>query len=372
MQRSALTWDEDEPEHMSKRLRRAKFMGVDIDEDAGFDMETIPEDMKSMFTHDPMPEEDTESDATMNGIEDGTATTTSAMNLLGMDEMTDGAGDPISMFGDDIETMMYNDKTGEFEDYVPDNNTTTEGKEQNDEPEEEWYFDDDIRRWKTRPKNVAIPETATESNSFGSTTASNENEIVHSSDEVEEEEDEDEDEDWYFNDDKMKWETRPKKATSDDTELSVSEEAPVSVGKQTSSNEEREFALFYEGLKEELRQSGNVDTKYIDEGLAREVFNTEKAKNPKAMQEAFAGDETDTDEDMEIDEQEFRLFYEGLKHEVGEEENVDEMDARMMFKMMMKGELDDEEDFEEGHGADVDFEEKYGRTPILKLNSTTN
>jgi len=306
--------------------------------------------MKSMFTHNPILEEDDDNELSHDDGTNGA----SPMQLIGKDG--DDDDDTIPMYGDDIEAMTYNEETGEFEDYVPEKNTLSAIVEEKDtqllvrdgsettkqeEPEEEWFFDDDIMRWKTRPKNSAAAETKNDDGNL--------------EEEKEESEDGDDNVDWYFNDAEMRWETRPKQAAMD-------AHPSANSYKQSADDEEREFALFYEGLKEELRQDGDIDVKHIDEGLAREVFNAEKAKNPKLIEEAFADGYGDGDEDIEINEQEFRLFYEGLKNEVGDEEHVDEMDARIMFKMMLKGELEDGDINNIGRSDVIDsgFDQKFG------------
>jgi pentatricopeptide repeat protein len=113
----SLTYDEEDPENMSKRLRRAKFEGIDMD-DSGTNMDDLDPYFYDMFKDD---------DPILNRVNPDYAE-----EILPQD---DPAWD-----------------LGSREVIAP------EAQQASVQPKEEWYFDIDERKWKSRMTNQSTEE----------------------------------------------------------------------------------------------------------------------------------------------------------------------------------------------------------------------
>jgi pentatricopeptide repeat protein len=163
----SLKWDEEEPEHMSKRLRRAKFQGVEIDEESGTNMDDLDPYFYQMFKDD--------DPALKRGNPDAT-----------------------------VEELPADDAAWDLSSRMPQNLRIEEKAENPELPTEEWYFDMDDSRWKTR-----LVEAKKEGNvrsthiGLGSQMSPVHKEIMEQ-DTISAQHDEE----WYFDQDESKWKTR--------------------------------------------------------------------------------------------------------------------------------------------------------------------
>jgi hypothetical protein len=167
----SIEWKDENPEHLSKSLRRAKYMGIKQDDSVGYTMDDIPEEFYNMFKN--------EYEQTEN--------------------KNDEFMDPMPLDKEQWEIQkkakaavaMRERKKREFE-----KQESSIEEASYKESDEEWYFDDDVMRWKTRKRqeqnHAASPRV--ESN-----VDKGENES-------------EEDIEMYFDDDLMRWSTRPKQS----------------------------------------------------------------------------------------------------------------------------------------------------------------
>jgi len=237
---SGMNLQDEGAEEMSKRLRRAKYEGGKEDPDWGFDMDTIDPQFYKMYEDD-----------YQKRIEDSHEETMRRLHLIQGRDWT-GMPDPNFMLDEgDVDeeipeiiqhanSMYYNaesgkvvprtgleeeggfvwdEKASEWAFRTPSNRTgrvvdkpkVVEPKISEPEvmtpkvtePKEEWYFDQDEMKWKSRmvdPKAV-IAEQKTQVSKRSNTTTTLE---------IDTSETEEVQEEYYFDQDEMKWKTRPK------------------------------------------------------------------------------------------------------------------------------------------------------------------
>jgi len=231
----SISWEDEEPEHLSKSLRRAKYRGIKQDDSVGHTMEDIDDTFFNMFKDDYKEKMDNDpiadpmllnkvewealqearaadalrermkqkSKADKSTIEEATYResdeewyfdseerkwkTQKRMEELSVsvNVASDGASEHEATLGGEVEeTEMYFDDDARKWKTRPKPLTKAAGEVEGGEEETEMYFDDDARKWKTRPKP-----------------------LTKAAGEVEGGEEETE---MYFDDDARKWKTRPK------------------------------------------------------------------------------------------------------------------------------------------------------------------
>lgn len=192
----SLTYEEEDPDLMTKRLRRAKFEGIDMD-DSGTTMDDLDPYFYNMFKDD--------DPALKRGNPDATE------EELPLDDSAWDIGAPKQI----AEAQTTNVSS---------------------QPKEEWYFDLNERKWKTRELESALEEfphdegEVNEDDSFAAEFGSDEPQwdplegqsqmffdatagrIQDAKDQNQKATAEETSEEWYFDQNERKWKTRPREA----------------------------------------------------------------------------------------------------------------------------------------------------------------
>ena len=190
----SMLWEEDGVDKMSKRLRRKKFEGVDIDGE-GTDMDTLEEYFYDMYKDDEEQKEDKDH-AIHSEIRQ--AKLLKAQGIKQLPEQVPVVEDTPSIDDDGLSghKFFFDATSGQVTELnaEPSQQQPTQLQQQ-EEPSEEWYFDQNNMQWKTRPF-VSKKKEQPHSSSI------QEAEFTETQQEDEEE--------FYFDTDEMKWKTRQK------------------------------------------------------------------------------------------------------------------------------------------------------------------
>ena len=186
----SISWEDEEPEHLSKSLRRAKYRGIKQDDTVGQNMEDIDDTFFKMFRDDY--KEKMDNDPTIDPM---------LLNKVEWEALKEAKAA-------DASRERMKQKT---------NDASTIEEATYRESDEEWYFDDDARRWKTRKRQV-VASSASISIQSGGVSESIEpleaDKTLTSRHKHEED-----DTELYFDDEIRRWKTRPKIAKEKESAL---------------------------------------------------------------------------------------------------------------------------------------------------------
>lgn len=154
-----LKWDEEEPEHLSKRLRRKKFEGIELD-DTGTNLDDLDPALYKYYKQDDPALNRRNPDASEEVLPDNdpawdmsarvanTATAESFERGLKDEQAINNHERKLKLQDSKGESNSKEEKTNDpFHDADKYANVVQE-------TEEEWYFDKDDRKWKTKPSEV--------------------------------------------------------------------------------------------------------------------------------------------------------------------------------------------------------------------------
>jgi hypothetical protein len=212
----SIAWQDEEPEHLSKSLRRAKYRGINQDDSVGHTMEDIDDTFFNMFKDDykekmdnipeidPMllnkEEWEALKEAKAAGALPGRMQQKSKQDSSSIQEATYRESDEEWYFDDDsrkwkarkrtvgssILTSVNSDEVREEVSVTANDVATSDAAVDNGEEETEMYFDDTTRKWKTRLK---LKQSVVR------------NDVADDSEESE----------MYFDEDARRWKTRSKR-----------------------------------------------------------------------------------------------------------------------------------------------------------------
>lgn len=191
----AAKWDEEQPKLMSKRQRRrTKFAGIELDESVGSNLDDIDEYFYQTFKdEDPAQERFREIEEYKKQLaSQGQETATQ------VEEIADETKHPLEG------VSFYDAATGQWHETDEEPQVTATSIE---EPTEEWFFDVDEGKWNVRPIERQA-EVVYEEEFSAKESVSEED--VRSTDSDTNRNDNDDDTEYYFDNDDMRWKTRPK------------------------------------------------------------------------------------------------------------------------------------------------------------------
>jgi pentatricopeptide repeat protein len=213
----SIDWKDENPEHLSKSLRRAKYMGINQDDSVGYTMDDIPEEFYNMFK-DEYEEAQNKNNYMFKGEKAHNKDDNVDPRLLDKEqwEIVQRKKAAVAMRERKKREFGKNESSIEEASYK--------------ESDEEWYFDDDVMRWKTRKRQGQNHATSPS--------------VEANIDEGESEEDNE----MYFDDNIMRWSTRPKQTAqptiADDIPSFVYEDDTVGERLETYSSYPVFFARY--------------------------------------------------------------------------------------------------------------------------------
>jgi pentatricopeptide repeat protein len=178
----SIAWQDEEPEHLSKSLRRAKYRGINQDDSVGHTMEDIDDTFFNMFKDDYKEK---------------------------MDNIPEV--DPMLLNKEEWEALKEAKTAGALRERMQQKSKQDSSPIQEAtyrESDEEWYFDDDSRKWKARKRTVGSSIlTSVHPDERKEEVSGTANDVAKSDAAVDNGEEETE---MYFDDTTRKWKTRPK------------------------------------------------------------------------------------------------------------------------------------------------------------------